>query len=353
MIAFWKHASRLLVATALIVPIASGTLSGQSRNVPTQEPEYDQPYTEEEYNAYEAARTQADLGKRGTAIFGFLDEYPESELRPHLVTAYLTLLYEYKQAQQYDKLGPAAEAWLARVPGDPTAIAYIAESAKQLGQHDRFVQYGEQIYTKKPSADLAYMLAESHKETGNEPKYIEYCKIAMQAPQYEGLYGVPWEFVTKHMESDPAKAAMYAKWTLETIGKAKRPESRPEGEWKKEVNAIRRTCHFLIGRDLYDKGKNGASIREMERTLKIDPKFDAPYLFIALVQERISREEQNLDKMEEAIMTYAKVVVLKGTMARQAKKRLETLYKGTHNNTLVGVERRYRRAAKLLGIAWP
>jgi hypothetical protein len=42
--------------------------------------------------------------------------------------------------------------------------------------------------------------------------------------------------------------------------------------------------------------------------------------------------------------------VLKGEAADEAKERLERIYKAAHNNTLVGVERRYAKAAQELGV---
>src|SRR6058998_633559 len=75
-----------------------------------EEPE--EPYTEEEYDACFKATGEPDLDKRQAALIAFLEKWPQTKLKEHVVPAYKKLLYEYQQKQNYAKLISAAEAWL-------------------------------------------------------------------------------------------------------------------------------------------------------------------------------------------------------------------------------------------------
>jgi hypothetical protein len=75
----------------------------------------------------------------------------------------------------------------------------------------------------------------------------------------------------------------------------------------------------------------------MEQALAIDSKFDWPYYYIGLCQERSRTEEQSGD--EDAIITYASC--RPGDAANQAKDRLERLYKAAQQHD--GGSRKIRR----------
>ena len=92
----------------------------------------------------------------------------------------------------------------------------------------------------------------------------------------------------------------------------------------------------------YEKEKYAESIKSLEQALKVE-RFDAAYYYIGLSLWK-------LDKVEDAINSFAKSVALKGDTSPQAKEHLEKLYKAIHNNTLIGIEKVYRRAeAELAG----
>jgi hypothetical protein len=53
-------------------------------------------------------------------------------------------------------------------------------------------------------------------------------------------------------------------------------------------------------------------------------------------------------KIEEAILYYATAELLGGEDAPRAKARLEALYKALHDNTLIGIDKVYKKAKELL-----
>ncbi len=70
------------------------------------------------------------------------------------------------------------------------------------------------------------------------------------------------------------------------------------------------------------------------------------YYLVAQCQERTRQ-------LDDAMFSYARAVTLgeglaESATATKAKQRLEQLYRQTHNNTLIGIEKIYRKAKESL-----
>jgi tetratricopeptide (TPR) repeat protein len=306
-------------------------------------PQEQEDYTDEEYDAYEKATTEPDLDKRGTMLLAFMEKYPKSKLKSYIVTAYQTLMYEYQKSQKYAKLEPLAEQWLKYYPDDLQTVAYIAESAQMLGQDKKFLEYGLKIFEQKPSAKLAGYISQSYEKVGDKEKYLEWTQKLFTYPEYDGNYSIRMMFVKKYAdEKNLDKAAEYANLALKSLEVAKKQEGQSDADFQKDKTTVRRYCYFINGMSLYEKEKYAESIKNLEVALKVE-RFDAAYYYIGLSLWK-------LDKVEEAIMAFAKAVVLKGDTSPQAKEHLEKLYKALHNNTVIGIEKVYRRAEAELGM---
>jgi tetratricopeptide (TPR) repeat protein len=300
-------------------------------------------YTDEEYDAYDKAVNEPDLDKRGTMLLAFMEKYPKSKLKTYIVTAYQTLMYEYQKSQKYAKLEPLAEQWLKYYPDDLQTMAYIAESAQMLGQDKKFLDYGLKIYEQKPSAKLAGYISQSYEKVGDKDKYLEWTQKLFTYPEYDGNFGIRMIFVKKYAdEKNLDKAAQYANLALKCLDVAKKQDAQSDADFQKEKATVRRYCYFILGLNLYEKDKYAESIKNLEMALKAE-RFDAAYYYIG-------QDLWRLEKVEDAILAFAKAVILKGDTSAQAKEHLEKLYKGLHNNTLIGIEKVYRRAESELGL---
>ena len=157
-----------LLTGALALP-AVAWAQGQARPKPKAPAKVEEPqeeYTEEEYDAYEKAKGETDIDKRQTALIAFLEKYPQSKLKPYIVSEYQILFFEYQKKKDFEKLAAAAERWLKFAPNDLTAIAFIADAAEKLGQDRKFIEYAQKIYAQKPTGDMALMLAQSCRKLG-------------------------------------------------------------------------------------------------------------------------------------------------------------------------------------------
>ncbi len=347
----------LLIAPATVEPGFSQTppqTQPKPKPAPAQQPaQPEEEYTEEEYDAYEKATKEPDPDKRQAALIAFMEKYPKSKLQQYIVHSYKSLLAEYHKNKNYAKLLPAAEQWLKYEPNDLGSMAYIADAAKGLGDDKKFVEYGQKIYAAKPSADMAYEIAQTFKKIGDQAKYEEWTEKTLADPKYAvGEFNLRVDKMEEAFlkEKNFAKAAESAQLVLKSLETTKKPDGVSEADWRKKLTAYKRECHYFIGVNYYDQDKYTEAIKSMEQALAIDKKFDWPYYYIGLSQEKIAFSQNNYDLMEEAVITFAKAVVLKGEAADEAKERLERIYKAAHNNTLVGVERRYAKAAQELGV---
>ncbi len=305
------------------------------------QPQEEEPYTPEEYDAYEAAVKEPDLDKRATMLFAFIEKYPKSKLMAYIDQAYMTLAYDYSKNQKWDKLEPLAEQWLKLHPDDLQSMVYIADAAQKLGHDQKFLQYGEKIYALKPTPGMAYYISQSYKKLGNEAKYLEWTEKLFAYPEFAGDFGLRMVFVEKYTkEKNLVKAAQYAQLALKSLDVAKKPETTSDTKWKTDTNAVRRACYFTIGLNEYEKDKCNDAIRYFREALKVE-RFAAGYYYIGHCQWKS-------DKVEEAIDSFAKAVLLKGEVSPQAKEYLEKLYKALHNNTTIGIEKVYKRAQQEL-----
>jgi len=311
----------------------------QARPAQTVEQEA-QEYTEEEYDAYEKAVNEKDLDKRGTMLLAFMEKYPQSKLQQYIVSSFLTLMYELQKEKKYEKLESFAEQWLKYFPNDLQTIAYVADSARQLGHDQKFLDYGQKIYAAKPDGDLAFLIAETYKKMGNPAKHREWVEKTMSYPEYAGRFDLWMQFVDNFAkEKQFDKAAEFAELTLKAIAAAKKPDTTPEATWRDAVNKTKRGCYYLVGVNYYDKDKYADAIRELEKSLTVDPKFDMAYYYIGLSQWKLGKVEN-----DEAPLSFAKAYLLKGEFSDQAKEHLEKIYKAIHNNTTIGIDKIYKRA---------
>ena len=333
---------------ALALPAGVAWAQGQARPKPApakvEEPQ--EPYTEEEYDAWDKATNEPDLDKRQAALIAFLQKWPQTKLKKeHTVPVYQKLMYEYQQKQNYAKLAAAAEAWLTIEPEDLTSIAFIAESAQKLGQDKKYIEYVHKLYAKKPSGDLALELTQSYKKVGDEAKYLEWVDKTLSYPKYADrvdLRMARMELVDKcGKEKNFAKAAEHAQVVLRGIEGAAKPGDRSEVEWRKTTSAVRRACYYIIGVNYYDKDKFNEAIQSLERSLAQDPKFDWAHYYIGLSLWKLGKLENH-----EALLSFAKAVRLNGEASGQAKEHLEKIYKAIHNGNLTGIEKLYNQADK-------
>ena len=334
-------AAAVLIAAGLCWAQTGGQAQSpqQKKVVEQQKQEEQQDYTEEEYDAYDQAVKEPDLAKRAVALIAFMEKYPKSKLREHIVAAYTSLLFEYSKNGDYAKLEPAAEHWLKYAPNDLQTIVFIAESSQKLGHDQKFIEYGGRIFAQKPSAHLASAIYHAYVRLGDEPKKTEWALKLMEYPEFNDNFELRMQFVAKYAEKDLPKAAEYAHLALKSLDMAKRPDATPEAAWNKAVTFVRRQCNNVIGMKLIGQKKWAEAIPPLERALEAEC-YDAGFYYIGMCQWNLG----GIENFEAAYVSFAKAELLKGPLEAQANKRFVDLYKEAHNGNTTGIERWYKKA---------
>jgi|WetSurSiteA1Bulk_404760.scaffolds.fasta_scaffold03757_4 hypothetical protein len=296
-------------------------------------------YSEEEYNAYEAASKEPDHSKRGTMLLEFIQKYPKSTLMPHVEFAYNNMLKELEEGKKYELLETLSEKWLKLHPNDVRLYAYIATAANNLGKYEKCVQCLEEIYKMQASPTLAKEIFGGYQKINNLAKQTEWFEKLSKMPEFDSDFALRSYFVKKYSESNNLpKAAEYAHLTLKSADLVKQPDA----ETQEQLRKTRRACNHIIGMDLMGKDKYSEAIPAFTRALKAE-RYGEGYYYIGQCQERLGQEN-----VEDAIVSYMKAELQGGEIAPKAKGRAEQLYKALHNGNTTGINKKYDKAKEEL-----
>jgi tetratricopeptide (TPR) repeat protein len=292
---------------------------------------------EEEYNAYYAARQESDLVKRAAKLIEFLQKYPESSLKDNTGLDYMKMLEESSQGKKYELLELLAEKWLKLHPNDRQTYAFIAEATMNLHKYERCAECLEAIYEMQPDASLAKEIHLNYQKAQNLPKQIEWAGRLFKMPEFAGDYALRFDYVMKYFkDNDYSKAAEYAQLTLKSADLVKQPDATS----KEQLRKVRRVCYHVLATDLFVKEKYSEAISNFKKAIEIE-KYEEGYYQIGQCLD--SQKE-----IEAAMHYYAATELMGGEDASKAKARLELLYRALHNDTLVGIEKVYKKAKELL-----
>ena len=291
----------------------------------------------DEYNAYYTAMQETGIEKRAAMLIEFLQKSPNSALAASVNQEYLHMLEDASQGKKYELLESLAEDWLKLHPHDRQTYAFIAEATLNLGEYQRCSECLEEIYKMQPSSSLAREILTVYRKANNLNKEVEWADRLFKMPEFQDDYMLRYDYVMLFSKSkDIHKAAEYAKLTLESAKIAKPQDPKAQEQLQK----VLRACHHIIGVDLMERGNYSDAIFAFEEALK-EERYPEGYYMIGQCLERQK-------EVEKAIDYYAVAELMGGEDASIAKARLELLYKALHNDTLVGIDKVYRKAKELL-----
>ena len=291
----------------------------------------------EEYGAYYAATHEPDLEKRGTMQINFLQKYPKSHFNEDLENEFMNVLKDCSQGNQYDLLISLAERWVKLRPEDRQAYAFIAEAAIGLQNFQKAGENLEIVYKLQPSSSLAREILYAYQKADNVDKQVEWGEKLFKMPEFDNDYMLRFGYVSQFVKrNDLKKAAEYARLTIKSA-EAVKPKDEKEQE---RLQKMRRACHHVIASELFEEGNYAGAIAAFQEALK-DERYAEGYFKIGQCLD----EEKDV---ENATHYYAMAELMGGEDAQKAKARLEVLYKALHNDTLVGIEKVYKKAKESL-----
>lgn len=273
-------------------------------------------YTEEEYAAYDQLNKETDPAKKTALVVQFLKARPQSTLKENAVSSYQQGLASLQTQGKWAELATLGEQFAAVEPKDD--------------------------YTKK-MLQAAYSTLATTALTNNDPKFLQWGeKVISTAPDnYEILVALTTKYAELNRYDQAAKTAKQALTIVQGITKT--PAGVSEDAWKKYTTNTYAVCYAIMGNVAYQNQDYTNAVLHLENSLKYNPKNDLAYYNLGMSYWRQNR-------LDLAMLDFAKAYALKGRMSANAKTYLDSLYKPGHGNSLVGQERIIAKAQADLGI---
>ena len=292
--------------------------------------------TEEEYKALTDLQAEKDVSKKADMIFAFLKEKPKSAYRPNVMAEYQKIIFDLKNAKQWNNIIAIGDKFLDVAPGDDFTEAALTQAYAETNNMKGFATYGEKAYSQKPSAALAMEIAKAYQKLGNDAKYNQWReKVLAQDPDnVEILIDMTQRY---QASNNTAQALKYAKMCLNALPTAKKPEEIDAAKWKNTTDAGYAVAYGVIGANAYQNNRYAEAIKNFESSVKYYKRNESAYYHLGL-----SYWQQN--KLQPAMLNFAKAYVIRGATSASAKKYLDQLYKSSNRNSLAGVERIIERA---------
>jgi len=342
---YFKILLLLLIASATTLFICGITADQAFAAFQNEAGEEEVGYTEEEYEAWDAADKEPDILKSGTMLIEFMQKNPESKLVPYAEGSYMRLLAKCVEEKKYQELETLAEQWNAFKPGDDNILRMIAVSAKELKHTEKYLAAIEELYKREPQLNFAREIAALHKEMKNDDKYVVWTEIIMKDPEEASNFLLHYELFNHYtVKNNSAKSMEYTQSTLKAIDQLQNPSA----EEAKIIPDIRHALNHNLGVAQYTEKKYDAAISYFMKALK-DKKYSNGYYVIGNClweQKKVMNAMFAFAKAQQ-VGESAQASAEDKSIAPKAKDRMEQLYKAMQNNTLVGIDRRYDRARKM------
>lgn len=295
-----------------------------------------QEYSEEEYKAFEDIQAEKDAVKKTDMMVRFLKSNPKTALRPNVAAEFNKILASLEGAKNWTAVISLGERFVNVAPDDSYTVMTLARAYAETKNSKGFAEFGERAYAQKPSGELAYAIARAYLDVGNNAKFLQWGgRAAASMPDNVDLL---FELTRRYgMAQNSAQSAKYARLCLKAIPKAKKPENVDEQTWKETVNAMYAASYAAVGGFAYQNQNYAEAIANLDNAVKHVKRNETAYYFLGM-----SYWQQN--KIDAAMLNFAKAYVMKGSTSGLAKQYLDKLYRSSHRNSLVGQERVIARA---------
>jgi tetratricopeptide (TPR) repeat protein len=138
--------------------------------------------TQPEFDAYKAAAALTDPAAQEKAADDFATKFPDSELR---VVLYKSVMNEYQQANNGDKMLDVARKVLQLDPDDPVALLGAAQALVER-THDADIDRDQKLAEAKKDADHALTTIDTDLAVGGQPQdKVDAYKNFLRSEAYE------------------------------------------------------------------------------------------------------------------------------------------------------------------------
>ena len=295
-----------------------------------------QEYTEEEYKAFQDIQAEKDDAKKTDMIVKFLREKPKNALRPNMIAEFQKVVVDLRNEKKWTQIISLGDKFMDVAPNDDFTIKALVVAYAQTNNTKGFATFGEKAYASKPSKELAVELARAYQKLGNDAKYLQWSEkiLATDPDNVEVLADMTQRYMASQ---NTAQALKYARLCLKALPAAKKPAETNEQTWKNTTNSAYAIAYGVIGANAYQNNNYAEAIKNLDSAVKYFKRNEMAYYYLGMSYWR-----QN--KVEPAMLNFAKAYLIKGPTANSAKQYLDQLWKAGHRNSLVGQNRVIDRA---------
>jgi tetratricopeptide (TPR) repeat protein len=331
------NVSKRLCAVTFLATVFSGTLA-----IPVRAQEQAQ-YTAEEYKAYQAVTAEQDPAKKAALVVAFLKDRPQSTLRPHVIGDYQKMMQELEKSGNWAGIIAAGEQFITVVPDDILTISLLATAYQKTKNNAKFVTYGEKVFNANPNGNIAYYLAKAYLDMKNAAGFVKWGEktVEFMPDNYEILLELTISFGEARRYPQAIK---YGKMCIKAFQSATKPEAMSEKDWKAYSTHLNATCYYIVGSSAYETKDYSTAITNLEGSLKYFSRNEMAYY-------KLAHAYWQQNRIDLAMKNFAKAYLLNGSSSRAARQYLDQLYKSTHQQSLVGVERVIDKAKEELKVS--
>jgi tetratricopeptide (TPR) repeat protein len=285
-------------------------------------------YTKEEYEEFQKDMNLPSAQEKATALLQFVKAHPACKLNEHILGNIPTFLNQLYQEKNWSALAPLAEEFMQYKPEDLLALSAAMEASYTNKDYAKAVKYGELVYAKKPTAQVAQLLALCYNELKNESKFASYAEkcLGEMSPKEAFYYVIKLSYYYAERRDVP-KAAGYCQKVLAAYGEGEIPPGYNAANWNLEKGR----CYAIIGRNYSERKQSPQAIQALNNSVKFYPQNDEVYFYLGM-------SYWNMQDIPMAMKQFAKAVAMNKAYAKRSRGFLEGLYKAMHNGSLEGLD---------------
>jgi tetratricopeptide (TPR) repeat protein len=295
-----------------------------------------QEYSEEETKAYEEIKAATDPVKKIELSTKFFMAKPKTSVKDNVLYEYHNALQELREAKNWTSIINLCDKFLDANPSDETTFGFLTAAYESTGNTKGFATFGEKTYAAKPSPQLASAIAYAYLKLENDAKFLPWGeKVLANDPDNVVIAG---EVTGKYLKArNYPQATKYARICLKALPTAKKPDNVEAQNWKNYTDTYYFNAYYSLGAAAFEGNQFAQAIPNLENAAKYNKKFDITYYCLGM-------SYWQTNKMQPAMLNFAKAVILKGNVAASSKQNLEKIWKGSHRGALTGIDTVYERA---------
>jgi tetratricopeptide (TPR) repeat protein len=285
--------------------------------------------TEEEYKALQDIQAEKDSVKKTDMIVKFLKEKPKTSYRPNVINEFQKVVADLEKKKEWSQIISLGDRYVGVAPDDAFTIRLLTAAYSETKNMKGFATFGEKAYAATPNAQLANAIAKAYLSLGNDAKFLQWGEKTIESdPNNVEILAD----MMKRSAQNTAQALKYARMSLKTLPNAKKPEGLDTQTWQNMVNASYAVAYATIGANAFQNNNYAEAIKNLDASVKYQKRNEAAYYWLG-------RAYWQQNKLQPAMLNFAKAYILKGSTSATAKKHLDQLWTSGHRGSLAGEER--------------